>query len=240
MSANACDTRTVVTILSTMRSGSTLLKALLAEAEDVSSLPEVSFQRYARSSDAMSEISRLDASPIIVLKRPAWYHDAGSYPRLPRIDGLKRIVLIRDAYETVRSLKKMTLRSAQSWLGGLTNGWLINYWRCVVERISLLADGNEHTHVVRYEELVAEPVRTTAHLFAFIGSAQQTGVDEYRAPENYEWKWGKDDGGPRIKELRVLPPVPHKYPDRKLLNAIKRSHAAVELRRQLGYADLPE
>ena len=39
--------KTVVLIMCSMRSGSTLLKALLAEADDVSHLPEVNYKEYS-------------------------------------------------------------------------------------------------------------------------------------------------------------------------------------------------
>jgi len=40
--------KTIVLIVSSMRAGSTLLKALLAEAPDVSNLPEFNFNAYAK------------------------------------------------------------------------------------------------------------------------------------------------------------------------------------------------
>ena len=48
-----------------MRSGSTLLKALLAEAEDVSNLPEQNFQKFVGDAQAAETIARLDEHPIM-------------------------------------------------------------------------------------------------------------------------------------------------------------------------------
>ena len=73
----------IVCVASTMRSGSTLLKALLAEASDVSNLPEQNFQKFVSDAQAADKIAALDDNPIIVLKRPGWYNEIGSYPRLP-------------------------------------------------------------------------------------------------------------------------------------------------------------
>ena len=60
----------IVCVASTMRSGSTLLKALLAEASDVSNLPEQNFQKFVSDAQAADKIAALDDNPIIVLKRP--------------------------------------------------------------------------------------------------------------------------------------------------------------------------
>lgn len=236
MASTTCDRRTVVTIVSTMRSGSTLLKALLAEADDISSLPEVNFQKYA-GQDARALIESLDDAPIIVLKRPAWYHETSTYPRLPNVEPLKMIALVRDAYETVTSLKKMTFRRAHRMVGNLADRFLLSYW-CKV--VSTIADLSERTSapLVRYEDLVANPVTVTRGLFQYLESERIEGTDQYSAPSSYEWKWGKDDGGPRIRELRVLPPVPHGYKDRGLVEAIQRMQDVVELRQRLGYDDL--
>ena len=58
--------KTIALELSVMRSGSTLLKALMAAAPDISSLPETNFQRF-QSADAEKEISSLSGERIIRL-----------------------------------------------------------------------------------------------------------------------------------------------------------------------------
>ena len=50
--------RTIAIELSTMRSGSTLLKALMSAAPDISSLPEVNFAKF-QSHDAQQRIEAL-------------------------------------------------------------------------------------------------------------------------------------------------------------------------------------
>lgn len=230
----------VVAIASTMRAGSTLLKALLAEAKDVSNLPEVNFQRYAGGRRGAA-LTRLAAEPIVVLKRPAWYHESGRYPRLAESDpNWRAILLVRDAYETILSLRKMSFGRWADSVGSWANAFLRNYWCEVTMR---LINANERLggrgRLVRYEDLVAEPLDQTAALFKFIGSQQAEGVDCYQSPKDYRWKWGQDDGGPKIKSLRVQPAKPHDYPDRKLLHGLASSDRVRQLRRRLGYAPLP-
>lgn len=231
--------KTIVAVASTMRSGSTLLKALLAEAGDVSNLPEVNFQRF-RGPGAQQEIESIDEARILVLKRPGWFHETSTYPQLPAVENVKTIGLVRDAYETVRSLKKMVFRKASGYVGFLANGWLVGYWTKIVSRIRDLSVAESNVHLVRYEDILSDPKSETAKLFAFIESTCEHGVDTYQAPQDFEWKWGQDDGGPRIKSLRVLEPVPHKYDDGRLLHTINNSAAAMRLRQQLGYPALPE
>lgn len=232
----------IVLILSTMRSGSTLLKALMGEADDVSNLPEINFQKFRDVTSARREIEALDASPILVLKRPAWYHETGAYPRLPAVDGLRAVVLVKDAYETVCSLRKMTFRKLARFAGPVFDSHLLHrYWAPISAR---LLDARERmgssADQVRYEDLVIKPVEETARLFAFIGSSRLEGTDTYRPPDDFQWKWGRDDGGENIKSLQVQPPRAHGYKDRRLVEAIRRSSRVGEIRRRLGYPDIEE
>lgn len=233
--------QSIAVIASTMRSGSTLLKALLAEAADISNLPETNFQTYHRQPNAAEHLRRLDAHPILVLKRPCWFQEVRSYPRLPNVADVKTILLVRDVYETVVSLRKMAFRKLAGVLGPWSNRFLVqHYWANVMRRIQEVQHQHpESTLLVRYEDLVTDPISTTAQLFAFLGSQQSVGIDTYSPPEGYQWKWGQDDGGPTIKTLRVQSPKPHGYPDQALLRAIHRSPLALEMRQQLGYPDLP-
>ena len=233
--------QSIAVIASTMRSGSTLLKALLAEAQDISNLPETNFQKYHRHPRAAEELWTLDDHAILVLKRPCWFQEVKSYPRLPNVDEVKTILLVRDAYETVVSLRKMAFRKFAGIVGPWANRFLVQrYWAGVMRRmLEVQQQHPDSTMLVRYEDLVSSPVPTTAKLFAFLGSQQTAGTDTYSQPEGYQWRWGKDDGGPKIKSLRVQSPKPHGYPDRALLQAIHRSSLAMEMRQQLGYPDLP-
>jgi len=217
----------VVLIVSTMRAGSTLLKALLAEANDVSNLPEVNFQRFQNEGTAWRQIGDLDDHRVIVLKRPAWYHEVFSYPRLPPVANLKIIVLARNAYDTVASLRKMTFGRWNRLAAPLANRLLVEqYWARVNERLAeLLRMQGANARLVRYESLTADPVATTSGLFEFIGSRQRRGVERYTAPRQFKWKWGQDDGGQKIRSLRVQSTTTARD-DESLLNAIERSSRA--------------
>ena len=125
----------IVCVASTMRSGSTLLKALLAEADDVSNLPEQNFQKFFAGKQAAEKISELDDHPIIVLKRPGWYTEVGRYPKLPNVENLKTILLVRDVYDTVESLRKMTFRKLAPLASRITNRWLSNYWLGITQSL---------------------------------------------------------------------------------------------------------
>lgn len=228
--------RSVAVIASTMRSGSTLLKALLATAEDISDLPETNFQQF-RGEQARQRILELATSRIVVLKRPAWYHESKCYPRLPATE-VKAILLVRDVYETVKSLQKMTFRKAHAWFSPLVNSWLVGYWANVMEQLLQLR-GQANAKMIRYEDLTEQPIACTAELFAFLGSSRHEGADAYGKPEHYDWKWGKDDGGPNIKTLKVQPPKRHGYEDKKLLRTILKSDRTLQVRQQLGYSDFP-
>ncbi len=233
--------RKLAVLLSTMRSGSTLLKALLAQAPDVCDLPETDFQRYA-DCRRVGEVWTLGEEPILLLKRPAWFNETRRYPRLPAVAGVRRIVLVRDAYANLVSIRRMVFRHLP-WLvrTGLGNRFFAErYWAGVNGRLLGLVQADPgHTRLVRYEDLQAEPERVTAELFAFLGSAQRDGIKSYAPPADYQWSWGRDDGGPTIRTLEVQPPKPPDYADERLLAAIKRSDAVRLLRRRLAYPDLP-
>lgn len=232
--------KTVAVLLSTMRSGSTLLKALLAQAPDISDLPETDFQRYARGGN-LAELEALSGEPILMLKRPAWFNEIRRYPRLPAHPNLKRIVLVRDAYAFGLSARKMVFRHLPFLQrSGLGNRFLVErYWRGVNRRLwDLVAADPVGTHLVRYEDLLADPITETAAIFRFLGSRQTVGVSSYGEPEGYDWRWGKDDGGEVIQSLEVQPQRPITYANRKLFAAIRSSAATLNLRRELGYPDL--
>lgn len=233
--------RTVAVLLSTMRSGSTLLKALLAQAPDISDLPETDFQKY-QGANAAARLAALSEEPILLLKRPGWFTDIGRYPRMPDVPNVKRIVLVRDAYANLLSVRKMMFRHVR-WLqrSGIGNRFIVSrYWTGTNSQLWQVAQEDPtNTLLVRYEDVLADPITKTAELFAFLGSVQQEGIDTYGQPEGYDWRWGKDDGGAVIKSLKVQAPRELTYDDRKLFTTIKNCAATQSLRRQLGYPDLP-
>lgn len=221
-------------ILSPLRSGSTLLKALLAVAEDVSDLPEVDFQRYGAGRGA--EVFSLCRERIAVLKRPCWLHEARRYPRLGDFALGRNIVLVRDALETVQSIKAMMFGPCARWLGPWCDRLLLEqYWAVVTKRLAALLRSRENLCLVRYEDLVRGPVQETARVFRHIGSARREGADRYAAPKGYCWRWGSDDGGDLIQTLRVQPGRERRE-DPALRLRVERSARVRECRRLLGYA----
>jgi len=229
----ASKSKTIVFIISSMRSGSTLLKSLLANAPDTSHLPETDFQKYNRKN--AWKINALSSASIIVLKKPANYNDFG-YPQIPNIKNPKKIILVRDAYETVLSLKKMNEKAYpnldKQWnLSRLLNEYWYTTYQQILDRIDLQ---ESNTHLIRYEDLLTSPIQCTSSLFQFIGSRQQSGVETYPPPDSYDWSWGKDDGGQVIKTLKVQN-IPAERTNQVLFELIQRSDLVNELRSKLGY-----
>lgn len=225
--------KTAVYLLSTMRSGSTLLKSLLAAAPDISHLPEHDFQRYTAQNSW--RIKTLSDAPIILMKKPAAY-DALDYPVLPPFKPAHTIVLFRDAYETVASLHKMNQKAYPD----LVEYWtaerlLLEYWLPINRKLWQLVDQEpKRLCWLRYEDILSHPIDTTARLFSHIGSSQKEGLDQYKPPSNYQWAWGNDDGGEKIKTNRVQPQVLQRN-NQQLLQLIEQNEDVIKLRTKLGY-----
>lgn len=229
-------TRQVAVILSTMRSGSTLLKALLAAAPDVSNLPETNFQAY-QSAEAARRIAALAPEPIVALKRPAWFNETRSYPRLPNVENPRCVILARDVHTNVLSLRRMLFRKAEPYIPIWVDPWLASkYWARVygslLERFPM---ENSSNFWIRYEDLVEDPVGRTRELFAFLGSSQKEGVNRYPKPGNYEWKWGTDDGGDKIQSLEVQPPRAVPLQAMAILQRVRELEDVAAVRAKLGY-----
>ena len=216
-----------------MRSGSTLLKSLLSVAPDTSHLPEVDFQRYVGKNSW--KLRALSKSKIIILKKPATYHDP-DYPQIPPLPGHKKIVLVRDVYDTVQSLKKMNNKAYPHLDAEWTYDKLVReYWYPVYKNIADKIDlQGADTLLVRYEDLIDRPLEETQKIFHFIGSVQQEGVDRYEPPRDYQWQWGKDDGGPKIKSLKVQAGK-STQDNKELLDIIRQFEPLGELRKYFGY-----
>lgn len=221
--------REVVCILSTVRSGSTLLKALLAMAPDVSHLPEVPFRTIPRNRyQAYRHISHLSRRRIVVLKRPGSFTDT-RYPQLPNLDP-RVIVLTRDVPGVVASWQRLRPDAETAFLA---TRWAEIYQR-ILDRTQVLPA--RRVARVRYEDILADPVAETARLFGFIGSVRRHGTDEY-APGDFAWRYGSDDGSPRIHTRRVQRDAPPGAPsaiDAEMARALEIP-AVEAMRAHLGY-----
>lgn len=213
-----------------------MLKALLAEAPDISNLPEKDFQKFCGDRQWNEKLQKLDEHPIIVLKRPGWYNEIKHYPSLPAIDGMKVIILVRDMYETVESLRKMTFRTLAPLVGPMVDGWLAKRYWCGINRnlFERHQDDSIDSHLVRYEDLTANPLVETQKLFQFVGSQQSQGIDTYSKPADFRWRWGSDDNSDNIKSLKVQsrPPKPK---SNSRLNRLLEHPKIAGLRSDLGY-----
>jgi len=214
-----------VFILSSMRAGSTLLKALLATRADVSDLPEVQF-------DGIYSISC--AEPIKVLKMPAGWTEVG-YPSLPDVES-KKIILIRNPYDTVVSMQEM-MKTVYPQHPKLTDEKrLLSYWVCTYKSImnKSYCDDRADTILVRYEDLIDQAIDSTARIFTFIGCKDTRGTDSYSRPDSYDWKWGEDDGGEVIQTLKIQKRDKSRS-NKKLIQLINRSRESKALMQSFGY-----
>lgn len=219
----------MVFILSTMRSGSTLLKSLLAVPEETSHLPEVHFHKYKWLQQF--RLKALSEKSIIVLKKPSWVGEK-NYPTLPDFLDSKKIILIRHPYETIVSIRKMKKdidpQNKLDW----DDTTLLAYWNETYE--NLLKSATSTDLIIRYEELVENPIDVTSELFEFIGLSNQEGVDSYKPPTKYSWSWHNDDGGEKIKSLKVSP-SPLNRNDSALMTLILGNEKTQGLLNQYGY-----
>ncbi len=224
--------RSVVLIVSAMRTGSTLLKSLLAVAPDVSDLPEINYHSFT-TADLVEKVYPLTDARVVILKKPCWDIEVGTYPVVPDFPRLKKIVLVRDVYAVVSSLKIRRGQGA-AHLKDKSDDDLIDYWCGVHE--GLLAHEQlqgDDTVWVQYEKLVEDPIRVTGELFSFTGSCQQEGVDRYNKPSAHKWEFGKDDLGEKLLSLKVQkgrPPANER--EKRVMESAARVAA---LRARLGY-----
>jgi len=227
--------RAIALELSAMRAGSTLLKALMSAAPDISSLPEIDFQKF-QSDAAEQKIHALCDERIIVLKRPAWFNEMRTYPKLPNVPSAKHLILARDVHTNVASLRKMLFRKLEPYAPKSFDRWLArSYWaRTYGKLLTHFPSEDQSNFWIRYEDLVEDPIKWTEKLFAFLGSERTEGVHSYPEPEDYDWKWGTDDGGEKIKNLEVVPnPVPQR--SLELLERLKDIPEVAAVREKLNY-----
>lgn len=190
-------------IYSSMRSGSTLLKALLGTNSQISHIPEVPYMEWPRTRYSFYyHLWRIARQPIVVLKKPCFYSEVPYYPFLPPVPFFP-IVLIRNPIDTVLSLARRIQENKRVKRAFDTYGKsLLDYWcevyRAIYERLEARA---LTPHIVFYEELTLSPDSVTEKLFRALGAKNTEGVKNY---EPYgKWLWGMDDAGERIRTLTV-------------------------------------
>jgi len=223
--------KTLILIHSSMRSGSTLLKALLGTAPDVSHIGEYKYKKEFFYKYHLYLCSYfLSKKRIIVLKDPMGYRAAKIKYKIPKTSFIKNIVIVRDVYETATSLVHMNKEVNIA----KTKEEVVNYWCGAYENIlRCLELSKKNTYTIRYEDLLRNPEDITKKLFNFIGSCQTTGVSSYRSYGG--WEWNKDDGGEKIKSLKVKKPNNFIRNDSELINIIQSSRQANFLRSKYGY-----
>jgi hypothetical protein len=217
----------IVLILSSMRSGSTLLKALLGTAPDVSHLNEYNFLDYKNKFLFYYNIYNISNAKIIVLKKPTFYDNHNSYLKFPYKS--KKIILIRNPIDTSISILKMN----ESHYIEKTIDEIINYWITSYDNMKTIID--DDVIIVRYNDIINAPKKTTKELFNFIESSSSNGVDTYSRPISGSWKWGNDDGSKVIKKLKVVN-MKKNYSNYKSL--IKKTKAHEKIHEIISYYDL--
>jgi len=214
-------------IFSAKRSGSTLLKALIGTRPDCSHLPETPFRNYE---------SIVSDKRIVVLKDPAGYNKI-NYPEFEPIEA-KKIVLIRNPYDTICSMKEMHKSVNETREIRNSDQFLISHWYLVYNNIiekRILE--NDDAMLVRYEDLLDQPVSETEKIFKFIGTDFPQGTDTYLAPANYTWDWGNDDGAPIIKTLKVQKRHKEYIVNQPLLEFINSSPEIKSIMTYYGYSN---
>ncbi|MGM5483751.1 MAG: sulfotransferase family protein [Nanobdellota archaeon] len=188
-----------IVILSAMRSGSTLLKAILGSARDVSHLPEVDFQKEKN----VKKYNKLCEESIIVFKKPAWFNEIFDYPKLVRKRRFKKIILYRNPFDCIYSLKKMMHVNKIPLINGFFNWFLVYiYWYSVYDNLYKKYKKDEEALFISYDDFIKYPVKISKKLFYFIGSNKKSGTDKYNMHQK-GWKWGIDDNSIKIKTGKV-------------------------------------
>lgn len=227
--------KTIVVILSSMRAGSTLLKALIAEAPEASHLQETDFRKFYSEKHGFDDrIYQLSKKRILVMKLPYAFHDMRKVRPCPKGQNVKIIVLVRDVYGVVGSIER---RKEEMESSHMTKNDLVDYWcesyESILKSLETVSAG---LFFVRYEDLTATPKEITKEIFRFIGSKRKDGVENYRGPKDFEWRWGFDDGGENISKLTVMKSLgKSEQDDEELLRIVRHSPRVRSLRRKFGY-----
>jgi hypothetical protein len=192
-----------------MRSGSTLLKALLGSDASVSHLSEVDLFTLNKNQEELYEyLSGLSEHQYIVVKRPATF----IYPDYPPVflPEAKNIVLHRHPYWVVYSLRNMLIETGSTI--STEPAYLLDHWVKVYKQLlEAFPPEHENNVYVNYEQLTQNPSAQTKRLFKFIGIRKLWGTKSYQKPKSHFWQWGSDDQGAKIESLSVQSPTD--YPD---------------------------
>lgn len=193
----------IVYILSPQRCGSTLVKALLGMAPDVSHIPEFDFTRFSLNRYRWYlRIFRLSSRPILVLKHPAPPGNPSRWTLLPSLP-CKIIILYRPASAVVSSIERMPPHTRHPSLDSRRR--IAEYWCDVYEMLLGHYGSRENVRIVAYDELVSRPKETTGEILRWMESRQSEGFDTYVQSGAVTWEWGTDDGGSKIRQLKVIP-----------------------------------
>lgn len=210
-----------------MRAGSTLLKSLLSTREEIVDLPEIPVH-------LADEIASLVKEDMVLIKRPRYYLNT-KYPYFEFKPESKIIILIRKPYDTILSLHKMNLENNFADIQYYDEQMLLNYWittyQLLYKSINLNSD---NVILVRYENLIETPLKTTENIFKFLDVSDTKGVDTYENPKGYKWKWGFGDGGDVLKTLKVINRQ-NKYLNKKLIDLVENNKYVIEILKNYGY-----
>jgi len=188
----------IILILSAMRTGSTLLKALLGSKKTVSHLPEINFQKKSKK-----QIYKLSDKKNIVLKKPAWMNEIFTYPKIKEYKNCKKIILFREPYNALLSLKKWIFKDSYNKIHILDNFFIHQYWCKVYKNIYEKTKNDKNVFFVKYKQIINQPKKTTHKIFKFLNLKNTKGVNKYKKPKK-GWEKGKDDIGKKIKSLKVI------------------------------------
>ncbi len=210
-----------------MRSGSTLLKAILATRAEVTNLPET--PRHIIHS-ILSNVTQ----KIIVIKRPRGYFFDDDYPGFFVKDTEKGIIIVRNPYDTVISLHKMNIINHWKRIFDFNEHTLLQYWKNTYERLLKLSN-KKNILVTKYESLTKSPIEETSRIFRFVNTLDKSGTNVYNHPNKFNWKWGTDDGGELIKTLKVQYST-REFSNKKLIKLIRHDCLIQDILKRFGYS----
>lgn len=215
--------RTFIVIVSSYRSGSTLLKALLSEAPEIVHTNEKSLKPFGNKYATYYYNIKDSDSSIILFKRPGGFWNEKDYLNLPKNIQYKLILLIRHPVDTINSIMEMNtiLKNDK------TLDQSINMWSNIYSEL-LTIKNVPNTKCITYENLIKNPVDVTQELFDFVGSKRKIGTSKYSVPISGDWRWGEDDGGEKIRKLEVVNSRTKEY-DRQFVDRVMNNKKVQQL-----------